>query len=84
MRALWTMAIVIVLQAALLGGAVGAAFYERHEHQFACGKPVLVATVVGYNLWKVRDCGADGHSVYMITPPIPGESLPSADRQRAI
>jgi hypothetical protein len=84
MRALWTVAIVIVLQVAILGGAIGVAFYERHQRHFECGKPSLVATVVGYSLWKVRDCGPGGSSVYMITPPILGESLPSVDRQRAI
>src|SRR5258708_36190019 len=64
MRAPWTVAIVIVLQVAILGGAIGVAFYERHQRHFECGKPSLVATVVGYSLWKVRDCGPGGSSVY--------------------
>ena len=84
MSALRIVSIVLGLQAAVAAGAIGAALYERHEQHVACGKPALITTVVGYTLWKVQDCGPGGSPVYMMTPPVVGETPSAGDRERAI
>ena len=72
MSALRTVAWMVGLQFAISAGAVGLSLHERHVQQVECGKPALVATVIGYNLWKIRACAPDGSPVYLMTPPLIG------------
>jgi hypothetical protein len=84
MSVLRTLAVVLGVQLAIAGGALGVALYEHTTQRVECGKPALIATVVGYNLWKVRECGPGGSPVYMMTPPVVGEPSGHADREHAI
>ena len=45
----------IGLQLAIGAGALGLSLHERHVQRVECGKPTLVATIVGYTLWKIRE-----------------------------
>jgi hypothetical protein len=84
-----TVLMVAGIQLAITGSAVAVAFHEHHGQQqvgqeaVECGTPALVATVVGYSLWKTRDCGAGKSEVYMITPPAVIENVPPVDRSRS-
>jgi hypothetical protein len=79
-----TVLIIVAIQLVISGSAIAVAFHESRSNRIECGRPALLATIVGYSLWRTRDCGLGKSDVYMITPPAVIESLPSTDRERAI
>ena len=72
MSALRTVAWLVGLQFAISAGALALSLHERHVERVDCGKPALVATVTGYNLWKLHECAPGANSVYLMTPPVVG------------